>query len=80
FFSIEKQYKMLSAILKFKSQAECALESGVYLEKILELPIRDKIARLKYVPEKDINKIDDVVEDLEMDIKNLIEKEGVIGD
>ncbi len=37
--------------------------------KILELPIRDKIARLKYVPEKDINKIDDVVEDLEMDIK-----------
>ena len=56
------------------------IESGVYLEKILELPIRDKIARLKYVPEKDINKIDDVVEDLEMDIKNLIEKEGVIGD
>ena len=32
------------------------------------------------MPEKDINKIDDVVEDLEMDIKNLIEKEGVIGD
>lgn len=80
FSSIEKQYKMLSAILKFKSQAEIALEAGVYLEKILGLPIRDKIARLKYIPEKDINKIDDVVKDLEIDIKNLIEKEGVLSD
>lgn len=80
FSSIGKQYKMLSAILKFKFQSEIALDSGVYLEKILELPIRDRISRLKYIPEKDINKIDDVIRDLEIEMKNLIEKEGLVSD
>lgn len=80
FSSILKQYKMLYTILKFRVEAEKALDSGVDLTSILDLPIRDSIARLKYIPEKELSKIDQVLKDLDSEIQNLIEKEGVIGD
>lgn len=77
FSSMEKQYKMISLILKFKSEAERALDSGVYLEKILGLEIRDKIARSKYIPESDLSKIDDICNELESIMEKLIREEGV---
>lgn len=80
FSSMEKQYKMIFLILKFKSEAERALNAGVYLEKILNLPIRDKIARSKYIPEKELNKMDDILKELQSDIEKLIQEEGVTGD
>ncbi|GKU25596.1 V-type ATP synthase subunit A [Clostridium folliculivorans] len=73
-----KQYKMLKLVLSFKSEAERALESGVYLEKILEISSRDKIARSKYISEKDMAKIDDIFNDLKSDIDKLIEEGGVL--
>lgn len=80
FSSMEKQYKMIFLILKFKSEAERALNAGVYLEKILNLPIRDKIARSKYIPEKELSKMDDILKELQSDIEKLIQEEGVTGD
>lgn len=80
FSSISKQYMMLFTILKFKEQAEKALDAGVDLNNILGLAIRDNIARLKYIQEKDLSKIDDVLKGLDNEIQNLIEKEGVVGD
>lgn len=80
FSSMEKQYKMIFLILKFKSEAERALNAGVYLEKILNLPIRDKIARSKYIPEKELSKMDDILKKLQSDIEKLIQEEGVTGD
>ena len=80
FSSMEKQYKMIFLILKFKSEAERALHAGVYLEKILNLPIRDKIARSKYIPEKELSKMDDILKELQSDIEKLIQEEGVTGD
>ena len=80
FSSMEKQYKMIFLILKFKSEAERALNAGVYLEKILNLPIRDKIARSKYIPEKELSKMDDILKELQSDIEKLIQEEGVAVD
>ncbi len=80
FSSMEKQYKMIFLILKFKSEAERALNAGVYLEKILNLPIRDKIARSKYIPEKELSKMDDILKELQSDIEKLIQEGGVTGD
>ncbi len=57
--SLDKQYKMLKLVLLFRKEAERALEAGVYLDKILELEVRDKIARSKYIHEDDIAKMDD---------------------
>lgn len=80
FSSMDKQYKMLGLILKFKSEADRALDAGVYLDKILKLDIRDKIARAKYIPEKELSKIDSILVELEKDMEKLIQEEGVAVD
>lgn len=80
FSSMEKQYKMMSLILEFRHEAERALDLGVYLEKILGLEVRDKIARSKYIPESELYKIDDILKKLKHDIDILIREEGVVVD
>ncbi|SCJ72835.1 V-type sodium ATPase catalytic subunit A [uncultured Clostridium sp.] len=76
--SLEKQYRMLKLVLLFKKEAERALEAGVYLNKILELEVRDKIARSKYISEDDIKKTDEIAEELKDAIDELISKGGVL--
>lgn len=80
FSSMEKQYRMLSLILKFKDEAQRALDAGVYLERLLGLEIRDKIARSKYIPESELYKMEDILKVLREDIDKLIQEEGVISD
>ena len=76
--SLEKQYRMLKLVLLFKKEAERALEAGVYLNKILELEVRDKIARAKYINEDDIKRTDEIAEELKDAIDDLISKGGVL--
>ena len=76
--SLDKQYKMLKLILLFKKEAERALDSGVYLNKILSLKVRDRIARSKYIAEENINTIDDIADELISEINQLISEGGVL--
>ncbi|KEH99618.1 V-type ATP synthase subunit A [Clostridium botulinum] len=76
--SLKKQYKMLKLVLAFKDDAERALKSGVYLDKITSmLEMRDKIARAKFIPEDNIDKIDEIRKELKEEIDRLIAEEGV---
>jgi len=76
--SLGKQHKMLKLILLFRKEAERALESGVYLNNILNLPIRDKIARSKYIEEDNIDTINNIAEELVVEINRLISEGGVL--
>ncbi|MBO3363701.1 V-type ATP synthase subunit A [Clostridium perfringens] len=76
--SLNKQYKMLNLILSFKHEAEKALEAGVYLDKVLKLPVRDRIARSKYISEEEISKMDDILVKLKSEINKLISEGGVL--
>ncbi|WP_102400527.1 V-type ATP synthase subunit A [Haloimpatiens massiliensis] len=76
--SLDKQYKMLKLIILFKEEAERALEAGVYLDKILTLPVRDRIARSKYTPESELSKIDEIYSELKSQMDNLISEGGVL--
>lgn len=76
--SLDKQYKMLKLVLLFRKEAERALDAGVYLDKILGLEVRDKIARSKYIHEDDIAKMDDIAAELRADIDTLINEGGVL--
>ncbi|MDZ4991402.1 V-type ATP synthase subunit A [Clostridium perfringens] len=76
--SLNKQYKMLNLILSFRHEAEKALEAGVYLDKVLKLPVRDKIARSKYISEEEINKMDDILVELRSEMNKLISEGGVL--
>jgi V/A-type H+-transporting ATPase subunit A len=47
---IEKTYKMLGTLLRFYEKTKTAIESGVPLTKILSLPVREDLGRLKIIP------------------------------
>jgi len=49
--SLKKQCRMLKLILGFYHQAGEMLEEGKALKEIFDLPIREKISRVKYIPE-----------------------------
>ncbi|HHV63246.1 MAG TPA: V-type ATP synthase subunit A [Firmicutes bacterium] len=70
--SLAKQYRMLKAILHFHHAARAALEGGAALNAILELPVRESIARMKYIPETEMQRFDNI----ERDIK---EQVGALG-
>jgi V/A-type H+-transporting ATPase subunit A len=77
--SLAKQFKMLKLVLAFQDHAERALKAGVYLNKIVDMQeMRDKIARAKYIPETDIDRIDAIRDELEKAIDKLIAEEGVM--
>ena len=41
------------------------------------MPVRERIARAKYLPEAELNKIDEVAKELEKGIDELVNKGGV---
>jgi len=53
--SLNKQYRMLKLILGFYYSGKKALEAGVSIKELFELPVREKIGRAKYTPEDQVN-------------------------
>ena len=70
--SLEKQSKMLRAILEFYDSGLVALEKGAYISEIEDMPIREKIARAKNVPEDDLSSLDQLVEDIKGAMNDLV--------
>ncbi|MGO5065045.1 MULTISPECIES: V-type ATP synthase subunit A [unclassified Clostridium] len=76
--SLGKQYKMLKLVLFFYDEAQRALNAGIYLKELLDLEVRDKIARSKYVSEDNIENIDGIFNELTGIIDELISKGGIM--
>jgi len=55
--SLEKQYEMLKTVLHFHHAGLAAVEAGVETSAISRLAVREDIARAKYVPQAEIDKI-----------------------
>ena len=75
--SMDKQFRMLVVILSFHSACMKALKEGVELADVLSLPVREKIARMRYVDEKDLALIDGLHEEMTSEIHGLRQKGGV---
>jgi len=69
--SMLKQYEMLKTVLHFHSQAIAAIDAGVETPEIFKLAVREEIARAKYVPESEIDKIAKIRETIEQQMKQL---------
>ena len=69
--SLEKQFKMMRLIMHFHHEAKRASERGANLIDILKLPVRDQIARVRYLPESDIAKIDQIETAVKLQITEL---------
>jgi V/A-type H+-transporting ATPase subunit A len=66
--SLEKQYNMLRLILLYGQKGREALANGAQLSRVLSLPIRDDIARAKYLPEKELS----IFEAYEQELNNQV--------
>ena len=75
--SREKQNKKLKLVLAFYDEGQRGLANGIYLKEIEKMSIRDRIARSKYLPELEIDKIDQIRMDLVKDMDGMIEKGGL---
>jgi V/A-type H+-transporting ATPase subunit A len=53
FSSLEKTGGILEALVKFYDECRAALEGGVLLNRLLELPIREEVARLRDIGSDD---------------------------
>jgi len=69
--SMPKQYEMLKTILHFHKQALVAIDAGVETADIFKLTVREEIARAKYVPQAEINKIAGIRDTIEQQMKQL---------
>ena len=72
--SMKKQYYMIKNILKFHRRAIAAVEMEIQLKKILELPIRERIARMKEIPEEKIKEIEFIGSEIDKAFDSLVVK------
>jgi V/A-type H+-transporting ATPase subunit A len=52
-----KQFEILDTVLHFHKQALEAIEAGVETADIFKLTVREEIARAKYIPQSELDKI-----------------------
>ncbi|MCI4368286.1 MAG: V-type ATP synthase subunit A [Thermoplasmata archaeon] len=64
--SIQKQYRMLKAILSFGDREQDAIPKGATVGELAKLPVRTKLSRMKWIPEKDLAQSFDAL-DVEME-------------
>jgi V/A-type H+-transporting ATPase subunit A len=55
--SLAKQHLLLRVILSFCDRALEALDEGASLDDLLELPVREQIARARYTPEDELQRL-----------------------
>lgn len=68
--SLHKQYRMMKIILAFYNLSQKALAAGASIGRIFSLPARERIGRLKYVPE---NEVDTAFYETEKELNDQIE-------
>ncbi len=73
--SLTKQFGMLRLILKWGELGEKALASGALFSKLLDLPVREQIARAKYTAETELeSRLKQIEQDLESQMSALYEE------
>lgn len=76
--SMNKQLTMMKTILAFNEEAKKALEVGSYFDEIMNgtEELREKIERMKYTREDDLNELDEMRESLPDHFKKIIQEGG----
>ena len=70
--SMEKQFKMLKTIVAFHHAGLDALHKGAPMNKLFNLPVREQIARMRYLEEKDIAQIDKLDDTIKEQINAIV--------
>ncbi len=73
--SLRKQYLMLRNVIKFHGRAISAIDLGVQLKRIVSMPVRERIARMKETPEEQLGQIESLNAQIDSDFDALGQKE-----
>jgi V/A-type H+-transporting ATPase subunit A len=71
FSSIKKQYRLLRVVIHFYEEAMKAVTESVELDEITELPVLEEIARAKYIAEEELDRFDDLLEEISRQMASL---------
>ena len=73
--SLKKQVLMMRAILSYYDKSLEALKRGANIEMLVNIPVRERIGRLKYEPEENIeNEFSSIEAQLDSEIKDVLER------
>lgn len=78
--SAQKQFAMLTMILAFHEKAKEALEHGVYLREIESMPIRQRIVRMRQIPEDKLDEMDSLRQEMTAAFQTLMQVQEVVND
>ncbi|HKL79793.1 MAG TPA: V-type ATP synthase subunit A [Mobilitalea sp.] len=74
---LTKQFQMMEMVLSYYDLSLENLSNGVSIEDLVNLPVRERIGRFKYVAmDKTKKEFDDIITTLHREISDLIKKEG----
>ena len=79
FTSLKKQDMLLKTILHFNDQALAAHEQGAALPAIFAAPVREKIARAKYLSEDELDALSAIDSEIETQLVNGTPAQGEPG-
>lgn len=76
--SVNKQYGMLEAILTWYRLAQAGLTEGASFAKLTNMPVLEKIGRMKYIPEQEFDaKHQEIMNDLEEQYQTILKGDDV---
>ena len=61
--AVSKQFKMLGIILMFHERAEKAVKKGVPIKQIMDIPCKEKIARMKIMDESELPEVEKILKE-----------------
>lgn len=72
--SLDKQFLMMRLILEYYQKGKHALDAGANLSDILNLPVRERIGRSKYIPEDQKKQFTEIESELSAQMAAISEK------
>ncbi|HIH22545.1 TPA: V-type ATP synthase subunit A [Candidatus Micrarchaeota archaeon] len=72
--SLQKQYAMLKTVLRFYERTLGALDLGAQLKRIVDLPSRVKIGRMKEITEEKLEEFEKLQKDVDEDFDSVSKK------
>lgn len=71
FTDVVKQFELLKNILHFHKQSTAAIDAGVDTADLFKLAVREEIARARYIPQDELDKISEIRNTIDNQIKSL---------
>lgn len=70
---LEKQHMMMNLVLAYYDKSMNALDKGAKIDKIVSMPVREKIGRFKYVEnDKTKENYDEIINTLDKELENIV--------